>query len=162
MTDRRKYILLVMTGALLWLSCTRQKDPCLMTRTAVLKFGTYQAADTGRLGKDSTLPAPIIGMIDTGVLFSAGAKANKFGVLLSPLRDSTRFFIIPDSSRMNETDTIVFYYSRDLHFLSTSCGYTHFYRLGYIRNTINNIDSVVITAPDVNTDAKTEHVKIFY
>jgi hypothetical protein len=145
-----------------WIACTREKDPCLQPKTVVLKFGTYQAADTGRLGKDSTLPAPIIGMIDSNVWFSGGKASSKFAVLLSPRIDSTRFFIIPDSSKINEKDTIVFLYSRDLHFLSTSCGYTYFYRLVHIRNTTNNIDSVIITTPEINTDAKAEHVKIFY
>lgn len=154
---------LIIAG-ILFASCTPERDPCLQPKSVSLRFGTYKTADTGTLGKDSTLPAAIIGMVDSPYIFYLGAKSNKFQLLLSPLADSVRWFIMPDSNAANKVlrDTITFHYQKHLHFISTGCGYNYYYTLSNITQTDNYIDSIKINNAEVTTEANIEHVKIFY
>lgn len=158
-----RIILLIICSAL-WMACEQQRSPCLQPKTVSLRVGCYRAADTGTAGIDSLLPNLIVGAIDmdTARFWIVGAdNINKFPLLLSPKMDSCRWFIQPDSA-VSPIDTITFLYSRSLTFLSNTCGYTFFYTLQNIRTTNYNIDSVRISGADVNADANTEHVQIFF
>lgn len=156
------YILLpVLLVPILLASCEQIKDPCLLPTTAPVRFGTYQPADTGHNGKDYTLNTPIIGSADTNIAYYWG-KNNKFFVSLNPLKDSSRWYIIPDSTKIKEADTLTFYYSRSLHFVSNACGYMYDYSLKNVTATNHLIDSVVIKNYDIKGDANVENVKVFY
>jgi hypothetical protein len=162
---RCRYILLVIIvfTCFSWIACEKERDPCLQPTITTLRFGTYQPADTGSAGRDSVLPSAIVGLVDTPVLWFYGFKSSKFASILSPLTDSTRWYIVPDSNdRINGRDTITFYYQKRLQFLSTGCGYTYYYTLKDVVATNRRIDSVKINSYDVTGDAKIEHVKIFY
>src|SRR5687768_8203236 len=133
------------TISFLWIACEKERDPCLQPTTMPVRFGTYQPADTGSLGRDTTLPAPLVGLADTSLLWYNGEKTNKFSIVFSPVADSVRWIIAPDTNdRANGTDTITFYYERKVQFLSTGCGYTYFYLIKDIVTTNKRIDSVKI------------------
>lgn len=165
MIRSREILLLIVFVAISfsWIACEKERDPCLQPTVMPVRFGTYQPADTGSLGRDTTLPAAVVGLADTPVLWYYGSKANKFSIVFSPIADSVRWIIAPDTNdRTNGTDTITFYYDRKVQFLSTGCGYTYFYTIKNIATTNKRIDSVKITGTEVTSDAKIEHVKIFY
>ncbi len=169
MTDiRRFYLLLFAIVCICWVSCDRQKDPCLQPVRTGLRIGIYKAveSDTGIVTLDSLLPNVMIGALDSPTYFVfAGKNINKIdSVVLSPLNDSTSIFIQPDSARTSafDKDTITFYYSRNIHFISNACGYTTYYTINNLRYTVNNIDSVKLVNGNVSNDANIEHVKIYY
>jgi hypothetical protein len=160
------FILLLLLCAVVWESCTQEGDPCLLPTTVTARFGTYHAVetDTGIAVFDSTLPKPIIGVVDSTGLFASRDAAKKFSVILSPLADSTRFFIIPDSAKQSQfdIDTLTLFYNRKLQFISTACGYTYYYTIYGERHTTNNIDSVRIANGNVTNNVNIEHVKIYF
>lgn len=156
----RLIILIVISVS--WIACEKERDPCLQPIVNPLRFGIYQQADTGSLGRDSILPAAIIGLADSQVVRYYGAKSNKFSILLSTVADSVSWYIIPDSSNTSIGDVVTFHYQKELHFISTGCGYTYYYNLTDVTSTNNRIDSVRITNSHVTNDSKIEHVKIFY
>lgn len=160
------FILLLLLCCFVWGSCTQEGDPCLLPTTVTARWGTYQSVetDTGVAVFDSTLPKPIIGVPDSPMAFAYLTADKKFTVLLSPLADSTKFFIIPDSARQSpfDVDTLVLYYSRKLQFISTACGYTYYYNIYGERHTSNNIDSVKIANGNVTNNVNIEHVKIYF
>lgn len=151
-------------GSIIISSCERERDPCLQPTLNALRFGIYQAADTGSLGRDSVLPAAAIGLEDSSVGWYYGAKLNKFSIMLSPVADSVKWYIYPDTLNLNANnkDIVTFYYERVLHFVSVACGYTYYYNLTNVTSTNNNIDSIKIVNPAVTNEAGVEHVKIFY
>lgn len=144
------------------MSCDPTKSPCLEPRTPILRLGAYKPADTGSAGVDTSLPAAFIGLIDTPGVFVYGAKSHLYSGVLSSIADSCRWFVQPDTANMGGRDTIVFYYNRDLQYLSTACGYTYFYSLYDIKTTKHSIDSAKVIVSDVTTEADIEHVKVFY
>jgi hypothetical protein len=133
----------------------------LQPTTVPVRVVTKQyLADTSFV--DSLLPKPIWRAIDSGVSFTYLEDVSHFPLLLSPLADSCRYALQPDSA-IASFDTIQFYYTRRLQFLSNACGFTHFYSLDKVTTTRHNIDSVKITNTDVNLNASSpEHVQIIF
>lgn len=170
MTKRYRYwlpaLLLICLG---WLSCKQERAVCFEPVNATLRMGAYQGieVDTGIVVTDSSLPKALIIALDTPkVQIYAPDRASKFGLLLSPHADSTRFIIMADSAQISIPalyDTVTFYYQRRLEFLSVACGYTYFFTLGdRVRTTNNYIDSVQVVNSNVTNAANVEHVKIFF
>ena len=143
-------------------SCSVDRDPCLLPKNTSMRLGTYQLVDTNNAVIDSFLPKPIWIAIDSNRGIQFLDNSSKFSLQLSSITDSCRYTLQPDSA-IASYDTLTFYYERRLQFLSNSCGYTYFFLLKNIRTTLNNIDSVKLTNPEVNSDANTqEHVQIFF
>ena len=152
---------LSLLAALLWTSCSQEKDPCLLPTTAPMRVNSaVKTGDTSFVDAPLTQPAWIA--IDSSKGFLFDANSSSFTLLLSPLVDSTRYVVQPDTS-LPDKDTITFYYDRNLHFLSTSCGYTYFYSLTNIAYTKHLIDSAYIVNSNVNQNANTAyHVRILF
>lgn len=151
-----------------WMACDRQKDPCLQPIRAGMRIGVYKTveSDTGIVALDSLLPNVIVGALDSPTYFIfAGKNISKIdSVVLSPVSDTTSIFIQPDSARTSsfDKDTIRFYYTRSLHFISNACGYTTYYTINNLSYTTWNIDSVNLINGNVSNDASIENVKIYY
>jgi hypothetical protein len=146
------------------IACKSERDPCLQPTTIPLKVGVYQPADTGSLGKDSVLANALWVLADTAYGIQSKGT-SKISLSLSSRKDSCRWIIIPDSTKVADPfkrDTLVFHYKRNLHFLSEACGFIYFYTLNNISATNYLIDSIIISNYDVTTEAGKEHVKIFY
>jgi hypothetical protein len=64
-------------------------------------------------------------------------------------------------------DTLTFYYSRKLQFLSNACGYTDFYNIDSLhytnlaKDSLSNIDSIQNTNRRVTNNVNTKHLKIY-
>ena len=147
--------------AVLITSCEQGRNPCLQPTTVYVRAHTYQRlADSTTT--DTLLPNPRWIAIDSGVALTYGKKISRFTFPLSPLADSARYALQPDSA-VARFDTMVFYYKKRLQFLSNSCGYTYFYSLENIKSTLHLIDSVKLQNDNVNNDVNTaEHVQIYF
>ncbi len=159
----QQYFIFIILLSSFWAACDKERDPCLQPKTVSIRIGTYQPADTGVTVIDSLLPHPIWTAVDDtfkSILFPE--KTAKFSLLLSTISDSCQYIMQPDSAILS-FDTITFYYARKLQFLSNACGYSYFFLLNDIKYTQNNIDSLIINNPDVNSSANTpEHVQIYF
>lgn len=145
-------------------ACDAERPPCLEPRTVSLIAGCYRHEDTGLTDIDTLLPnLNAAGLFADSVRFwLVGAdNVRQFPLTLSSLRDSCQWAIQPDSGT-SPIDTITFYYSRELHFLSFACGYTYYFSLKGLRWTRNNIDSMVIRNATINGDVNTQHVRIYF
>lgn len=146
-------------------SCSKEeREPCLQPRTMVLLARTYHHADTGRAITDSLLPNPVLRPLTGGLTqyyFGGVKRLKQFTFSLSNVADSSRWVLRPDSAYAIE-DTLTFYYQRQLHFLSNSCGYTNFYNLQSVQTSRHAIDSAIINRPDITTDANVINIKIYY
>lgn len=146
---------------LLAAACTPQRDPCLQPRTASLHIGIYKTGDSSLV--DTALPAAMLVPLDADTnLVLLGGNSSKLSLFLSPLQDSCRYLLVPDSATPGFYDTLFFYYTRQQHFLSNACGYTYFYELSGVRSTNFLLDSFSLVKPVVNNNANEEHLRIFY
>ncbi len=142
-------------------SCAQDANTCLQPIDASLRIGAYKYADTAH--KDSLLPNPVIKVIGDSIKIWVQNQKNssKFALTLNPKADSTRYTFQIDATKTTY-DTLVFYYTRSLHFVSVACGYTYYYNLNKITATYHDLDSVAIKDPSINDNATIEHVKLYY
>jgi hypothetical protein len=150
---------------LLAAGCSKdERDPCLEPRTAMLRAHAYHHADTGTGIIDTLLPNPVLRPLTGGVVqyFFGGVKrVSQLSFSLSNLADSSAWVVRPDSA-IDVEDTLVFYYDRQLRFLSNACGYTNFYNMRQVATTRHALDSVIIAHSDVTADANVVHLKFYY
>ncbi len=144
------------------LSCTSSRNPCLEPTVPRLKVASYQFR--GNAVVDTVLPNVIFASldIDSARFLYWGAKSvSKFDLVLSPLRDTSRWILQADSS-FSPIDTLTFIYEPKLKFYSNACGYGYDFELLDVRYTKNNLDSVALKVRSVNTKANNENVAIYF
>ena len=143
-------------------ACTQERQPCLTPKIASLNIQCVHYHDTATTTKDTALPRAILGSItDSGIQLTLYKSPSAyFTISLSPRADSCQWLVTTDSLT-NAFDTVSFYYTRKLQFLSNACGYTYFYSLNSLRTTHNNIDSILITNASVTNTVNTRQLKIF-
>jgi len=164
MINKRFYniLILLFCAALTQSACQRVADPCLQSRNVYVRISTLKPADTGSLGVDSLLPNPIVGYTATNQVIYIGTKNVKdFYMQLSPMADSVKWFITPDSTAV-ALDTITMYYQRNTVFLSKACGYAHNYIINNVKYTNNRIDSVIVNNGNIDGKSDVQNVKVFY
>jgi hypothetical protein len=109
---------------------------------------------------DTTLPA--LTMYGIGRKDSLLADSTASGSIFVPLdasRDTTAFFLAPDSTGAGDTLTVS--YTRDLQFISSGCGFTTLYHIDTVYYTIHRIDSVAVPTRKIITTNAT-NLKIYY
>lgn len=142
-------------------SCEQERDPCLQPTSVSLRVHTLQSLPDLSVA-DTLLPDPVWLVVDSFKGWKFSQNSSRFSLSLSPQADSCRLAVQPDTASL-AMDTLVFYYSRSLQFLSNACGYAYFFNLEKINHTRHLIDSVVILNNEVNSNVNTpEHVQIFF
>ncbi|MHB1921358.1 MAG: DUF6452 family protein [Chitinophagaceae bacterium] len=146
---------------LLWgcfLSCNDDVKLCEDSTVVNLNMGFHQIKNG--LDKDSILPSlTIIGIGKTDSLYSQKPNTQNVILPLNQGRDSSSFFIQPDSNLVG--DTLSVFYSRQLHLVSPACAFVTFFNLDTAIATHHQIDSVFIQYKTVTT-TNGENIKIYY
>lgn len=159
--NRLTSLIITAVVIILWVACDVQRDPCLQPKNVTLRARFLRPADTGTQFLDTTLPHPVYGVLDSPFHFSIPSGSSVLQFFLSPLADSTKYIIVPDSANPI-VDTIAFYYQRQLQFLSNACGYTYYFTITGVTSTRHSIDSVVLNNASVTSNANVDHVKIYF
>ncbi len=109
---------------------------------------------------DTILPAlTVTGIGRTGSFYAKDTGLQIIRLPLSEIADSTAFYIQPDTTVQG--DTIHILYNRNLHFVSSGCGFATYFNIDTIKYTRHSIDSIAIPVKTITTtDAK--NVKIYY
>jgi hypothetical protein len=179
----KKYIpILLFIVCVVASSCTQQKQPCVEPILVSLRFSVlsthWDSALARRVTFDTLLP--------NGELTPIGAQNNipyyfgttaQFSLFLDPNKDSCKWYLsqMGGDSIREIIDTITFFYTRKLQFLSNACGYTYYYNLTTIpgtpnlRNnviqnytdTLHKIDSIIIENAGVTNNVNLEHLQIY-
>lgn len=139
-------------------SCENYKDCNSPVQTSLgIRFYTFfRGRET-----DTTLPAlTLYGIGKKDSLLEAATPANGIFVPLNAAADSTRFFLRPDTTA-TAGDTLGVYYTRDLRFISSGCGFTTLYHIDTVYYTTHYIDSVAVATKKIITTNAT-NLKIYY
>ncbi|MCF8451232.1 MAG: hypothetical protein K9G49_15265 [Taibaiella sp.] len=156
-----KYLLVIVLSAMLILSCTQERMPCLTPKTASLNVKTVRV-NSGSVALDTPMPSalfvPFTGSVLTGIIYPQTAS---FTLSLSPLADTCLWAFAPDTAAGSMFDTITLRYNRQLQFVSNACGYSYFYNLLSVQSTNHSIDSILITNTSVTNDVKKSHLQVY-
>ena len=101
----------------------------------------------------------VTGIGRTGSFYARDSGLQIIRLPLSQIADSTAFYIQPDTTAQGDTINIL--YRRNLHFVSSGCGFATYFNIDTIKYTRHSIDSIAIPVKTITTtDAK--NVKIYY
>ena len=141
-------------------SCN-QDAICIEPKTVTFLAGFY-AKDTATTWKDSALTNANLRYGINYNTFVNIKKSKQIRMPLSPLQDEMEIVFQSDSTLTDPAtiDTIHLQYTRELHFISSACGYQTFYALQQINSTKNVIDSIRILHTDVTNEMNKEHFQI--
>ncbi len=171
-----KIVFISLVACLFIIACKTERDPCLQPVNVQVKMEfKRRVADTGTAIIDTNFVNMLMNpldsprhFVDTGSIIGS-ANPSLLYIRLSPLADSCRWYIQPDSAQPSRRDTITFFYQRQLHFISNACGYSYYFNidsLHFTRRSIadqyHSIDSITITTPFVNGDANKTHLRIYF
>jgi predicted nucleic-acid-binding Zn-ribbon protein len=134
-------------------SCTA--GSCFDETEARVKGTFYSMATSKTLAPDSVT---LYGVnMDTVKIYDKTTKLQRAELPLYAAEQSCKFVI-----RINGiNDTLEFRYSNYPHLLSKECGYTYFFDLDTIINSVNIIDSISIEKRTITTFNE-ENLRIFY
>ncbi len=80
---------------------------------------------------------------------------------LSPVADSSRFYLKVDSASV--ADTLTFRYTRTQHFISPGCGFSTFFSLDTVVATTHTIQSLLINQSEItSTTNDTAHITLYF
>ncbi|MFT4061345.1 MAG: DUF6452 family protein [Edaphocola sp.] len=112
---------------------------------------------------DSQLTAPVFQLLDHDSVFVVNGVAGTVTMpaYFDPGADSIRYRFLADTSS-DAADTLTFYYTPYLYFVSNSCGYTYFYTLDTVHSTRHLIDSATILDNDITNSADTRNINLYF
>lgn len=148
---------------LLAAACKDERPACTQPGTVYVRARCYQRKDT--VVTDSALRKPVLRPVGAGsdIAFTGSTAQTTLTFTLSPLSDTTRWLLYPDSTRPQLRDTVTFVATRRLQFVSNACGYTYYFSLRNVYSTNVGIDSIRLTnTPEVTNDANVQHLRIYF
>ncbi|HOT14991.1 MAG TPA: DUF6452 family protein [Bacteroidales bacterium] len=140
-----KYFILTIFLLLSFFSCTDSSD-CFYVSNRKVRL-TFVTAN-GKTIKDTTISKFSIVTSDSLPLYDT-ASGQQIGLPLSQVADTSTFYIAFDSIA---TDTLTFFYKRNLELISPECGFTTRFNLEHLKYSKNNITSVLFIDSYVDKD----------
>ncbi|HMN33003.1 MAG: hypothetical protein IT215_07445 [Chitinophagaceae bacterium] len=152
--------LIMLTVSVMGISSCNKSNSCLTPKVVALAVGFYQKNDTTL--SDTLLENANLYFGKNAQFFQNIKNANKLRITLSQSEDYSKFIFQIDSTDFSITgiDSIRIDYNRELHYISTNCGYETYFEINNIEYSHQYIDTIIIASDKVNNDVNTEHLKI--
>ncbi len=155
-----KLFLMMLTIAAMGIFSCNKNDSCLNPKVVALAGGFYQKNDSTLT--DTLLQNANLYFGKRLQFFQNVKNVSKFRISLSQSEDDSKFIFQIDSTAFSITDidSINIGYNRQLHYISTDCGYETYFEINHIEYSHQFIDTIIITSNEINNDVNTEHIKI--
>jgi Family of unknown function (DUF6452) len=139
-------------------ACSK-KNLCLRYTTITAKVNFKTITDSNKI-KDSIifLPNYFYPEINAGAFFF---KTNKTNVLLNTQLDSTIVIYQADTLN-NAKDTILFFHSKQINYISKECGFNYFFNLKNVTYTKHLIKKIEIIDSLINDNANAQNINITF
>ncbi|MCU4155955.1 hypothetical protein J1N10_08200 [Carboxylicivirga sp. A043] len=153
----------LLVSLLVYMAACDESDLCLSGQNAI-QAGLYSAASGEE--SDTTLTGVYLWGLEAGTEIAKEVlidSANVSGMYIPTDldRDTTSIVLREKTGPSDLRDTMVFVYERHLNYVSGECGFSYNLKLDTVLYTINLIDSIVISYPDVLYNETLENVKIY-
>lgn len=156
----KQLIVLAIVALLAAMACsdeTKVCDQALSTDTRV-RF----KRDSSGVVRDTVMPSVALYALGMDTVYYKQAVSSVF-LSLSPVTDSSRFYLKVDSSATTIADTITFRYTRSPHFVSPGCGFSTFFSLDTVVSTHNTIQSLIINQREITSTLNdTAHITLYF
>ncbi|GAA3953715.1 hypothetical protein GO495_30300 [Chitinophaga oryziterrae] len=152
-----RYIVLILLLTA-FAACEDETKTCDQTLLADLGINFKKDSLNGYINKDTIWPKVTLMALGKDTILSSVPRSSVF-ISLSPLSDTSRFYLKLDSTKT--PDTLTFRYTRKPNFVSAGCGFATFFTLDTVISTYHTIDSIHINNKEVNSSNDT-HLSLFF
>jgi hypothetical protein len=152
-----KYLFLILLFTA-FVACEDETKTCDQTLLADLGINFKKDSLDGYINKDTIWPKVTLMALGKDTILSSVPRSSVF-ISLSPLADTSRFYLKLDSTKT--PDTLTFRYTRKPNFVSAGCGFATFFTLDTVISTYHTIDSIHINNKEVNSSNDT-HLSLFF
>jgi hypothetical protein len=154
-----KYIIAILLFTM-FVACEDETKTCDQTLIADLgiNFKKDSILNGTHFINDTTWPKVTLKALGKDTIITAVPRSQVF-VSLSPLSDTSSFFLKLDSTKT--PDTLTFIYTRKPNFVSAGCGFATFFTLDKVLCSFHTIDSIHINNKEVNSSNDT-HLSLFF
>jgi hypothetical protein len=149
-------ILLGFSLAAVFFACENETKVCDQTLRNDLH--AHFQRDSAGIVRDTVMPKVTLYAFGRDTIYKQQPLKDIF-MELSPLADSSQFYLKVDSALV--ADTLTFRYQRVQHFISPGCGFGTYFNLDTVIATRHTIDSVVINNKSV-TSSNDTHLTLFF
>jgi hypothetical protein len=156
-----KYIFGLIAILLIFAACEDETKTCDQTLIADLGINFKKDTLLDEINSkvtDTTWPKVTLTALGKDTIISNVPRSQVF-VSLSPLSDTSSFYLKLDSTKI--ADTLTFIYARKPNFVSAGCGFATFFTLDKVISTFHTIDSIHINNKEVNSSNDT-HLSLFF
>ncbi len=158
--NAKNYWQLIIIAILIISSSCTENDLCLSGQSNI-QAGLYSGSSG--VAKDTSLNGFYLWGLnapnDSILIDSVKTKSMHMPVDINI--DSSKFVIREKAIASDLNDTLIFYYQRQLSYVSGECGFTYNLNLDSVKYTNNFVDSVVIDYASVLYNENLENVKIY-
>lgn len=81
---------------------------------------------------------------------------------LNPNKGSMRYRILFDTAVSTSSDTLTFFYTSSVHFISNNCGYTNYFNIDSVHVTKHVLDSAAIIKREVTSDQSKRNILLYF
>lgn len=174
-----RLLLAIVAGIILIASCESKEPGCYQPTTVSMVCGfqkrdTQIVKDTVTINplvmvdrityrfSDSVMPAPQMKVLKEKIPLSVNGNkgSTQLGIAFNQANDSITYTFRPDTN-IAVFDTITFFYTSTLHFISNNCGYNYYFNITNVKHTTNMLDSLGYVNRNV-TDANKRNIQFYF
>ncbi|MEZ5047731.1 MAG: DUF6452 family protein [Chitinophagaceae bacterium] len=150
-----------MFAFLLFEMACKQSQICLVPQLITIQ-GVYVSQDTSSTIKDTVLDNAIWLFGKDSLFYTQSRNTPYFSIVPSQIQDSSVFYFYIDSTTIQTSipDTITLYSQRNLHFISSACGFQTYHELQAVKYSTLTIDSIYISDPNVDNQINKKHLQV--
>lgn len=116
--------------------------------------------------RDSIMPLAEMKVLDETQAFTVigtepSGSNQLMRVAFNPSKDSIRYTFRTHTDS-TVYDTITFFYTPIVHFISNSCGYNYYFTINNVKSTHNLFDSVALPNSSVTNDIGAKNVQLYF
>ena len=148
-----KYGLIAILLLSVFAACQDETKTCDQTLKADVGMNFKKDTLDNYIIKDTIWPKVTLYAIGRDTVVGNQPRSSVF-MSLSPLADTTQFYLKLDSTKI--ADTLTFRYTRKPNFVSAGCGFATFFTIDTVITTYHTIDSLSINSKEVNSTNDTQ------
>jgi hypothetical protein len=156
----KQFIALAVIALVAVMACSDETKVCDQASATDMRIRFKR--DSAGITRDTTMPAVTLYALNMDSIYRKQAVQSVF-LSLSPVADSSRFYLKVDSLPGTQPDTLTFRYSRRPHFVSPGCGFSTFFTLDTVISTRHTIQSFIINQSEITSTLNdTAHITLYF
>ena len=156
----KQFLVLAVVALVTVMACSDETKVCDQASATDMRIRFKR--DSSGIIRDTTMPAVTLYALNKDSIYRKQAVSSVF-LSLSPVADSSRFYLKVDTLTTTKPDTLIFRYTRKPNFISPGCGFSTFFSLDTVISTNHTIQSFIVNQSEITSTLNdTAHITLYF